>query len=86
MIHTFGPVGCGGDHDVPALLATCDRSSLALAEQAGCAGVAFPSRSTGVHGDPHDAGAAVAVDTMRAFRARQLREVTFCSSGADLQC
>ena len=85
VIHTVGPVWRGGGHGEPELLADCYRNSLALAEEAACATVAFPSISTGVYGYPPDLAAPLAVDTVAAFAARHLREVVFCCfSVADL--
>lgn len=78
VIHAVGPVWRGGGDGEPELLAGCYRSSLALAEEAGCTSVAFPSISTGVYGYPADLAAPLAVDTVAAFPARQVREVVFC--------
>lgn len=78
VIHAVGPVWRGGDDGEPELLAGCYRSSLALAEEAGCTSVAFPSISTGVYGYPADLAAPLAVDTVAAFPARRVREVVFC--------
>ena len=78
VIHAVGPVWRGGGDGEPELLAGCYRNSLALAEEAGCTSVAFPSISTGVYGYPADLAAPLAVDTVAAFPARRVREVVFC--------
>ena len=78
MIHAVGPVWRGGGDGEPELLAGCYRNSLALAEEAGCRTVAFPSISTGVYGYPADLAAPLAVDTVATFAARRVREVVFC--------
>ena len=78
VIHAVGPVWRGGGDGEPELLAGCYRNSLALAEEAGCRTVAFPSISTGVYGYPADLAAPLAVDTVAAFPARRVREVVFC--------
>ena len=78
VIHAVGPVWRGGGDGEPELLAGCYRNSLALAEEAGCRTVAFPSISTGVYGYPADLAAPLAVDTVATFAARRVREVVFC--------
>ena len=78
VIHAVGPVWRGGGDGEPELLAGCYRNSLALAEEAGCRTVAFPSSSTGVYGYPADLAAPLAVDTVATFAARRVREVVFC--------
>ena len=67
VIHTVGPVWHGGDHGEPALLASCYRSSLALAAGHGLRSMAFPAISCGVYGYPLADAAEVAVRTVRAF-------------------
>ncbi len=69
VIHTVGPVWRGGDHGEPAHLASCYRSSLALARDHGLRIVAFPGISTGIYGYPVDAAAAVASRTVCEFLA-----------------
>ena len=61
VIHTVGPVWRGGDNDEDELLASCYRSSLALARQHDLRTIAFPAISTGIYGFPRERAACIAV-------------------------
>jgi O-acetyl-ADP-ribose deacetylase len=65
VIHTVGPVWRGGGHGEDALLASCYRRSLEVADDLGAASVAFPAISTGIYGFPRERAADIAVDTLR---------------------
>ncbi|MFJ7150613.1 O-acetyl-ADP-ribose deacetylase [Streptomyces sp. NPDC100445] len=63
VIHTVGPV-YGSSPDGPALLASCYRESLRVADELGARTVAFPAISTGVYGWPMDDAARIATETV----------------------
>jgi len=65
VIHAVGPIWRGGAHGEPELLASAYRSSLRLADELGAASIAFPAISLGIYGYPMEAGARVALATVR---------------------
>jgi len=67
VIHTVGPVWHGGSHGEDDLLASCYRSSLALAAKRKLESVAFPSISTGAYGFPVDRAAGIAMKSIAQF-------------------
>ncbi|MEU7154006.1 O-acetyl-ADP-ribose deacetylase [Streptomyces sp. NPDC045456] len=65
VIHTVGPVWAKSE-DRSALLASCYRESLRVADELGARTVAFPAISTGIYRWPLDDAARIAVETVRA--------------------
>jgi O-acetyl-ADP-ribose deacetylase len=80
VIHTVGPMWRGGGSDEDELLASCYRSSLALAGAHQLASIAFPAISTGVYGFPADRAAGIAVVTVLSALpdTAGLQHVVFC--------
>ncbi|WP_147652553.1 O-acetyl-ADP-ribose deacetylase [Vulcaniibacterium gelatinicum] len=80
VIHTVGPVWHGGAQGEPALLASCYRACLALAETHGLRSIAFPAISCGIYGYPPDQAVPLAVATVREWLATHAlpERVVFC--------
>jgi O-acetyl-ADP-ribose deacetylase len=87
VVHAVGPVWNGGGSGEAELLASAHRRSIEVADELGCASVAFPAISTGVYGYPVDRAARVALPAaMTAAEASDhVRRVVFVLfSDADL--
>ncbi len=87
VIHAVGPVWGGGRKGEEDLLASCYRTSLALAAEHGLASIAFPAISTGVYRFPPDRAARIAVGTVAADvanAARGIERAVFCCFSPDL--
>ena len=69
VIHTPGPIWRGGKENEAALLASCYRSCLELAEENFVTSIAFCCISTGVFHFPNQRAAEIAVETVRKFKA-----------------
>lgn len=85
VIHTPGPVYRDGQHGEPALLESCYKSCLDLAEENDCETVAFPAISTGVYGYPWKEATEIAVTTVRKFPAKNVKKVIFCCFSAEME-
>lgn len=86
VIHTVGPVWRDGTNGEAAELASCYRSSLALAAEHGLRTVAFPAISCGAYGYPIDDAARIAVTETRSFlaRHREIDKVYLVCFGPDI--
>lgn len=86
VIHTVGPVWQGGVRGEPALLASCYRSSIALALKHDVATLAFPAISCGVYGYPAADAVEIAVAECAAAVARHdaLERIVFCCFDAGM--
>ncbi|MEJ3655194.1 O-acetyl-ADP-ribose deacetylase [Actinomycetes bacterium KLBMP 9759] len=78
VIHTVGPVHSRSE-DRSALLASCYRESLRVADELGAVTVAFPAISAGIYGWPMDDAARIALSTVAATPStvREARFVLF---------
>jgi O-acetyl-ADP-ribose deacetylase (regulator of RNase III) len=79
VIHTVGPVWHGGQRREPELLASCYRTSLALAVEHGIKTIAFPAISCGAYGYPLADAVTIAVrECANALTAkRTLEKIVF---------
>ena len=89
VLHTPGPIWRGGSYGEAALLASCYRSCLKLAEAHGIRSVDFPSISTGVYGYPIHLAATVALKAIMDFLAehelpQQVRMVCHTEAAAQV--
>jgi len=79
VIHTVGPVWCGGTQGEADLLARCYRNSLRLAEQYSLRTIAFPAISTGAYRFPSEQATDIAVHEVAGFikGTSSVEKVTF---------
>jgi O-acetyl-ADP-ribose deacetylase (regulator of RNase III) len=86
VIHAVGPVWHGGGNNEEDLLASCYRTSLALARDHGLQLIAFPAISTGVYSFPAERAARIAVGTVTSELAhgpQGFKRVVFCCFSMD---
>ena len=76
VVHTAGPVWSASE-DRSALLRSCYRESLRVAEGLGARTVAFPAISAGIYGWPMDDAARQAVAGVREVSTEHVQEVLF---------
>ena len=85
VIHTVGPVWHGGDKQEQQLLQACYHNALSLAEQQGCASIAFPAISCGVYGYPIGLAAQDSVAAIAAFPRQQLQRILLVAFNTEIE-
>jgi O-acetyl-ADP-ribose deacetylase (regulator of RNase III) len=89
VIHTVGPVWCGGNSNEDKMLASCYRISLEVAVENKIESIAFPSISTGAYGFPFERAAKIAIKEVFNFLQKNplLKKVIFvCFFQKDYEC
>jgi len=80
VIHTPGPIWCGGTNNEEQLLKSCYTECIKLAEaHTDINSIAFPCISTGVYRFPFQKAAQIAVDCCRTSKL----DITFCCFSQD---
>lgn len=80
IFHAVGPVWRGGASGEQALLASCYRQAMVMADELGVCSIAFPAISSGIYGYPPALAAPVAVSVVRAQldQGSSLQRAIFC--------
>lgn len=88
VIHTVGPIWRGGNQGEDALLASCYRNSLILAEQYQVKTIAFSAISTGVYRFPVERASQIAVTEIQQFLDNNSLEqvILVCFSKSSYDC
>ena len=76
VIHTVGPNRLAGQTN-PSLLASCFRTSMAVAEKLGASSIALPAVSAGTYGWAVDDVARIAMNSVSTHRGSTVRLVRF---------
>ena len=76
MIHVVGPNYTAGQRD-PALLESCYRNALRIADELDVKTLTLPAVSAGIYGWPAGSAADIAVQTLRRT-ATGVATATFC--------
>ena len=85
VIHTVGPVWCGGHKNEEELLASCYRESIKIANEHNVKTLAFPAISCGAYGFPIERACEIAMnEVMESIKGTSVEHVVFACSGNDI--
>ena len=86
VIHTVGPVWRGGNENEKALLASCYRECMQIANDKGIKTIAFPAISCGVYGFPIQKASEIAInEVLKYAQDSAVEKVVFACFGDDVQ-
>jgi O-acetyl-ADP-ribose deacetylase (regulator of RNase III) len=78
VIHTVGPIWKGGSENEEALLASCYRECIKIADAQGISSIAFPAISCGIYGFPIEKACDIAVsEVVKAVKGTTVEHVIF---------
>jgi O-acetyl-ADP-ribose deacetylase (regulator of RNase III) len=86
VIHTVGPVWRGGSKNEEALLASCYRECMQIANDKGIKIIAFPAISCGVYGFPIQKASDIAInEVLKSSQDSTVEKVVFACFSIDIQ-
>jgi len=85
VIHTVGPVWYGGHKDEDALLASCYRESINIANEYHLKTLAFPAISCGAYKFPVERACEIAInEVINSVKGTSIERVIFACSGSKI--
>ena len=86
VIHTVGPVWVGGDKNEEALLASCYRESIKIANDYNIKTIAFPAISCGAYQFPIERACEIAMsEVIKSAKGSAIERIIFACSGSKIE-